>query len=151
MMTIEQAVDLAAEWHEGQVDKAQQPYIFHLMRVATSVLPKYAIPAILHDILEDTAIGHRELSRVGVSLVDVSTIIRLTWQNETYDEYIINIIESGDQAALEIKMEDLNDHLFKNPNPLKRGKKADKYESALHRIEMEYLRRRRIAREPSDD
>ena len=151
MMTIEQAVELAAEWHEGQVDKVDQPYIFHLMRVATSVLPKYAIPAILHDILEDSEVGHGGLTRAGVSLVDVSTVIRLTWLNETYEEYITNIIESGDQAALEIKLADLHDHLYDNPSSLKRGKKAEKYESALHRIEMEYLRRRRIAREPDDE
>ena len=52
---------------------------------------------------------------------------------------------------MKIKKKDLNDHLFKNPNPRKRGKKADKYEAALHRIEMEYLRRRRIAREPNEE
>ena len=145
--TIEGAVNIAALCHEGLVDKAGQPYIFHLMRVATSVAPEYAIPAVLHDILEDTTATPRLLRLYDVSEEDIRTIERLSRSaGESYAEYIQGIIQSQDQAALEIKMADLQDHLYKNPFPLLSGGQATRYIAALHRINVEYIRRRREAR-----
>ena len=150
-MTIEEAVKIAAHYHEGQTDKADQPYLFHLMRVATAVRPEYGIPAVLHDILEDTIATTHSLRASGVSQEDVETISILTRTNtENYYEYISALIFSRDQAALEIKMEDLNDHLYRNPFPLKSGDQADRYMAALRRIEAEYIRRRHEGGGPVD-
>lgn len=45
----------ATRMHEGQLDKAGQPYIEHLRRVAERMpTPELRIVAWLHDILEDT-------------------------------------------------------------------------------------------------
>lgn len=151
-MTVEEAVFIAAHYHKGQVDKADQPYIFHLMRVATTVAPEYAIPAILHDTLEDTdatAIGLRQSDKV--SREDVLTISILTRRpDEGYGEYICRLLNSGDQAALEIKMADLHDHLYRNPFPLKSGAQADRYMEACRLIEAEYIRRRRAGEGTAD-
>lgn len=37
MATLEQAISLAAKQHEGQVDKANAPYILHPLRVMLNV------------------------------------------------------------------------------------------------------------------
>ncbi len=55
MATLEQAISLAAQQHEGQVDKANAPYILHPLRVMLNVPTiEHKIVAVLHDILEDT-------------------------------------------------------------------------------------------------
>ena len=55
-MRPEQAVELAKAIHINDVDKAGEPYIGHLERVASMVAdfgPDYAVVAWLHDALED--------------------------------------------------------------------------------------------------
>ncbi len=57
MSTLERAIQIAAEAHAGQVDKAGQPYILHPLRVMLSVQGKYEqMAAVLHDVVEDTDI-----------------------------------------------------------------------------------------------
>lgn len=53
MATLEQAISLAAKQHEGQVDKANAPYILHPLRVMLNVPTiEHKIVAVLHDILK---------------------------------------------------------------------------------------------------
>ena len=55
MATLERAIALAAEAHEGQTDKAGAPYILHVLRVVLACPPGDAqIVAALHDVVEDT-------------------------------------------------------------------------------------------------
>jgi (p)ppGpp synthase/HD superfamily hydrolase len=74
-MTIKQAIALARQAHEGQVrkwsapDEAPVPYLSHPMAVARHVhelgLGEVAtMAAMLHDVLEDTAVPAEEIQRV---------------------------------------------------------------------------------------
>jgi len=81
MATLERAISLAAERHEGQVDKANAPYILHPLRVMLNVPDiEHKIVAVLHDILEDTTTTIDELYRLGFQTHLIDAIIALTKQ-----------------------------------------------------------------------
>jgi (p)ppGpp synthase/HD superfamily hydrolase len=62
MSTIERAVEIAARAHAGQVDKAGAPYLLHPLRVMLAVnTPHERISAVLHDVVEDTAVALGDL------------------------------------------------------------------------------------------
>ena len=64
MATIEKALQIAAQAHEGQKDKEGQPYILHPLRVMSRVEGEEAqIVAILHDVVEDTTVTLDDLRR----------------------------------------------------------------------------------------
>jgi guanosine-3',5'-bis(diphosphate) 3'-pyrophosphohydrolase len=55
--TLERAIAIAAEAHAGQLDKADQPYILHPLRVLLRVSSESErIAAVLHDVVEDTPV-----------------------------------------------------------------------------------------------
>jgi len=65
--TLEDAIVLAAGAHRGQTDKAGQPYILHPLRVMLQLEDEVGrISAVLHDVLEDTAITLDDFPYVGV-------------------------------------------------------------------------------------
>ncbi|WP_038343912.1 HD domain-containing protein [Acinetobacter sp. A47] len=81
MATLEQAIALAAERHTGQVDKANIPYILHLLRIMLQVQESdHKIVAVLHDILEDTATTIDELYAADFQPDIVKAIVALTKQ-----------------------------------------------------------------------
>jgi (p)ppGpp synthase/HD superfamily hydrolase len=54
MVTLERAIALAAEAHEGVFDKAGAPYILHPLRVMLAQASNEArIVAVFHDVVED--------------------------------------------------------------------------------------------------
>ena len=56
MITLERAIALASQAHEGQVDKAGAPYILHPLRVMLAQRTDAArIVAVFHDVCEDCA------------------------------------------------------------------------------------------------
>lgn len=66
MSTLERAIEIAIAAHAGQLDKAGQPYIFHAVRVMNRVSGDYEkMTAVLHDVVEDTAITLENLEREG--------------------------------------------------------------------------------------
>lgn len=55
---VSEAVKLAIEAHSGQVDKAGQPYIEHVLRVSSKGKTyEEQIVGALHDVLEDTGLS----------------------------------------------------------------------------------------------
>lgn len=79
MATLESAIQLAAEAHSGQVDKAGKPYILHPIRVMLSVsTTDEQIAAILHDTVEDTSVTFEQLSEAGFSAEIISAVRALT-------------------------------------------------------------------------
>ena len=90
-----EALDFALIKHAGQVDKADRPYLGHVLRVALEVLPlgeEYFIVGLLHDILEDTDVTKEEIkSRWGDDIADAveSVTRRITPTKEPYSELII--------------------------------------------------------------
>lgn len=79
MSTLEIALQLAAKNHAGQTDKAGQPYILHPIRVMLAVQGESArIAAVLHDVVEDTAVTFADLQAAGFSDEIVDTVRALT-------------------------------------------------------------------------
>ena len=79
MPTIERAIEIAANSHAGQRDKAGQPYIFHPLRVMFRVNGEHEqMAAVLHDIVEDTAITIDDLAREGFPSEVLRAIAALT-------------------------------------------------------------------------
>lgn len=66
MSTLERAIEIAKIAHEGQLDKAGKPYIFHPVRVMLRVNNEFEkMAAVLHDLVEDTTITLDDLKREG--------------------------------------------------------------------------------------
>lgn len=108
MNRLDQAIKLAVDAHEGQLDKAGKPYIEHPKAVAAWIQQKYAgqhwpyreftledlvIAAWLHDVVEDTSVTLEDIEReFGLSVrVIVQGVTRLNTapgQKETYRTFI---------------------------------------------------------------
>ncbi|MEG0701899.1 MAG: phosphohydrolase, partial [Muribaculaceae bacterium] len=54
-MMLSKAIDIATKAHNGQIDKAGQPYIGHPLRVmAMGTTDEEKIVGVLHDVVEDS-------------------------------------------------------------------------------------------------
>ncbi len=81
MSTLEKAIALAATQHARQLDKGGQPYILHPLRLMLQFSnPTLQIIAVLHDILEDTAMTVEDLKVLGFSAEIIQAIQALTKQ-----------------------------------------------------------------------
>lgn len=79
MSTLERAIEIAAAAHAGQVDKAEQPYILHPIKVMLRVSSEQErIAAILHDVVEDTSVSIEQLAEEGFSQAILAAIEALT-------------------------------------------------------------------------
>jgi (p)ppGpp synthase/HD superfamily hydrolase len=90
---LARAIQIAAEAHDGQVDKAGLPYILHpltlLTRVGDDADDDTRIVAVLHDVLEDSAWTKEELEAEGFSLTVLLSLEALTHEKgESYKDYI---------------------------------------------------------------
>ncbi len=79
MSTLEKAIQIAANAHAGQTDKAGEPYILHPLRVMMTVATlEDRMAAVLHDVVEDTAVTLEDLRAQGFSVDVLSAIEALT-------------------------------------------------------------------------
>lgn len=79
MCTLERAIAIAAAAHAGQIDKAGQPYILHPLRVMLRVTtPEERMAAVLHDVVEDTAVTLEQLEAEGFAPEVVAAVDALT-------------------------------------------------------------------------
>ncbi len=79
MSSLERAIQLAAQAHAGQVDKAGHPYILHPLRVMLHVEGEYAqMAAVLHDVVEDTSVTLDQLVSEGFPAAVVEAVEALT-------------------------------------------------------------------------
>src|SRR5580704_7961210 len=110
MATIEKALQIAAQAHEGQKDKEGLPYILHPLRVMSRVEGEEAqIVAILHDVVEDTSVTMDDLRRAGFSeaiLVAVECVTHS--KDQPYAEYVIAC--KNNPIARQVKLGDLADN-----------------------------------------
>ena len=107
---LTEAIILAAQAHEGQLDKGGHPYIFHPLRLMLQLeSEKDRIIAILHDVIEDTDWTLDKLREEGFSEEIVSVIDSLSRrEEENYEEYIGRLMR--DPTACRIKLLDLRDN-----------------------------------------
>lgn len=119
MSTLERAVAIAAAAHAGQVDKAGQPYILHPLRVMLALQSEEErIAAVLHDVVEDTAITLADLQAEGFSSAVLAAVEALTKRT---GETRIDAAQraAADPVALRVKLADNaeNMDLTRIPNP----------------------------------
>lgn len=108
--TVAQADALAAAAHDGQVDKAGQPYIGHPRRVAARLDdPVLKMVALLHDVIEDTAWTADALRAAGVPGRVVAAVQTLTHpRGEPNDVYWTRVRANED--ARRVKLADIADN-----------------------------------------
>ena len=105
------AIRLAAKVHKGQVDRFEEPYILHVVRVVARGrdMDEQVLGA-LHDILERSDLTTEDLRDKGFPdhiLVALEHITR--YQSETYEQYIERVAANG--LAVRVKVHDLSDKM----------------------------------------
>jgi (p)ppGpp synthase/HD superfamily hydrolase len=110
MSTLERAIQIAAEAHAGQVDKAGAPYILHPLRVMFRVESyEERIVAVLHDVVEDSRWTLDDLRAEGFSDAVVNSVDALTRRtDESYMEFVRRA--GRDPAGRRVKLADLADN-----------------------------------------
>jgi (p)ppGpp synthase/HD superfamily hydrolase len=109
--TLEAADRLAERLHEGQVDKAGEPYIEHPRGVArlTALFGgtlHQQLAALLHDVVEDTDCTLDDLRQLGTPEPVVALVDALSKRpDESRDNYLARVIASPD--AVLVKRADL--------------------------------------------
>ena len=136
MITIEDALRIAIEAHEGQKDLDGNPVILHPLTVGLAGHNREEIVAgFLHDVVEDTDITFKELQSRGVDDSIIDALQLLTHRKDSpYEEYVNNIAKSGNSIALHVKYNDLC-HNLKRGRAGGHWKIVSKHERALTIIE----------------
>ncbi len=84
--------------------------------------------AIAHDALEEGICSVSQLVEMGLYINDIVDLTR--YDDETYDEYIKCLFETGSQCAILVKKADIRDHLIKKETLTPELK--EKYSSVTH-------------------
>ena len=135
---VETAIWIALHAHEGQRDKAGNPYILHPLRLAIKLADDDEITAaILHDVIEDSGFTIDDLKNAGFNDNVIRIVLLMTKNNnDNYDDYINRI--KAYPPAVRVKLADLEDNMnlmrIKNPEP-KDHERIAKYKKAY-----EYLK-----------
>lgn len=132
------AMVIAYEAHEGQVDKAGMPYVYHPIHVADGMPDEISTAtALLHDVVEDTDWDFKRLREEGIPEEVLAPLKLLTRsRDEEYEDYIRRIAKN--RVARLVKLADLehNSDLSRLPCVSdKDRRRIEKYQRA-----MEYLK-----------
>jgi (p)ppGpp synthase/HD superfamily hydrolase len=108
---LEKAISIALSAHKGEIDKGGSPYILHPLRVMLNMdTIEEKIVAILHDVVEDSAISIQNLKDEGYPEIILKAIELLTKDvNQSYEEYILDIRKN--RLATKVKLADLKDNM----------------------------------------
>jgi (p)ppGpp synthase/HD superfamily hydrolase len=105
---LDEAIIVATKAHQGQTDKVGQPYILHPLRVMLKVPSFLRVPAVLHDVIEDTLTTEDDLVFVGgKNLRIIKALTRL--DGERYFDYVNRLAKDSD--AVKVKLADLEDNM----------------------------------------
>jgi (p)ppGpp synthase/HD superfamily hydrolase len=110
MSTLDRAIQIAAQAHEGQTDKQGGPYVLHPLAVMMRVEPVEAkIVAVLHDVVEDTNVTFADLEAAGFSRVVLDALRLVTHdREEPYADYVIRA--KSNPIARAVKLADLSEN-----------------------------------------
>lgn len=145
--TLEDAIALAARSHQGQTDRAGQPYILHPLRIMMSLgraaTVEQRMAALLHDVVEDTAVTFEQLRALGYPEEVVVAVDALTKRADEKADYMKAIRRlSTNPIARRVKLGDLADNLdlTRLPNPTEKDvARLEKYREAKAFLEaLEY-------------
>lgn len=144
----EKTEDLVIMLFQNKVDKAGKPYIDHLYYVRDHFSStKERIIALLHDVLEDTNVTVFDLKRLGYSRKIIETVQLLTRSKDnSYEEYIDDLLESRSKEAVRIKYVDLLHNMdietrLLSPKAEDYARVREKYFPAFKKI-VEYLEKK---------
>ena len=103
------ALQIAIQAHSGQTDRQGEPYILHPLAVGLAgETDEQRAAGFLHDVVEDSDFTFDDLLNRGISSGVVNALRLLTHDKHvTYQQYIQNIIDSGNPIALSVKYNDL--------------------------------------------
>jgi (p)ppGpp synthase/HD superfamily hydrolase len=150
MIAIADAV--AADAHRGQTDKLGNDYIEHprsVSRRVDSADTAAVMAALLHDVIEDSAVTSADLAGHGIPERVIAAVELLTRHDHVpAADYYAAIVE--DPVALAVKLADLAD----NTDPARldlldeamQRKLVDKYEAAYRALGREDLAAELVAR-----
>ena len=128
------AMCLAYRAHDGQSDKSGVPYLYHPIHLAEQMADEATVTAaLLHDVLEDTAMTAEDLREVGISEDVIEAVELLTHPDGMpYLDYVRRI--RGNPIARAVKCADLRHNCDETriPDPPARWKeKRELYLKAL--------------------
>ena len=103
---INKAMRLAYAAHHGQTDKSGQPYIFHPYHLAEQMTDEVsACVALLHDVVEDTAVTFAELEQEFPQ--EVTDALRLLTHEKGTDYFDYVRAVKQNPVAVKVKLADL--------------------------------------------
>lgn len=110
---IDKAIELASRAHAADYDFDGNPTILHPLAVGMmGHTDTERIVGFLHDVVEDTHLDFDDLEEMGFSVEVIETLRLLTHDKETpYMTYIEHICKSGNEAAVNVKINDLKHNL----------------------------------------
>lgn len=113
MISIEQAIILAATAHSNQKDLEGRPAILHPLRVMIRGSSEdERIVGVLHDVVEDSKYDFNDLQNAGCTNRQIDALKLLTRRNGIdYLDYVAKIAKSKNSLALVVKAYDLEDNL----------------------------------------
>lgn len=130
----QKALAIATAAHDGQLDKAGQPYINHPKFLAGQMTDEYSTAvALLHDVVEDTAVTLEDLSAEGIPAQVIEAVRLLTHDKDVdYLAYVAAI--KGNKIATQVKIADLrhNSDITRLPAVIDQDlQRLKKYQKAL--------------------
>ena len=112
MSTLQRAIDIATEAHDGQFDKSGKDYIGHPLRVMEmGKTEEEKIVGVLHDVVEDSDWTFEALAAEGFSeevIAALRCVTKLS-DNENYDDFIERVKKNP--LAVAVKINDLTDNM----------------------------------------
>lgn len=138
MSTLQRAIEIATQAHQGQFDKAGRDYIGHPLRVMEmGKAEEEKIVGVLHDVIEDTDWTFEKLAEEGFSQEIISALRCVTKlsENENYDDFIDRVKKNP--LAVAVKINDLTDNMDIRRLPYlsdKDVKRLKKYLKAYKRL-----------------
>jgi (p)ppGpp synthase/HD superfamily hydrolase len=111
MSTLDKAIFLAVQAHQGQKDRYSQPYILHPLRMMMKMnTEEEQIAAVLHDVVEKSDRTLDDLRREGFSEEIISAVDRLTKRpGEDYATHIERTRKNS--LSRKVKIADLEDNM----------------------------------------
>lgn len=108
MNLLENCIALALDAHAGQVDKQGRAYILHPLHLMSQMdSPLEMMVAVLHDVVEDTALTLNDLAEAGVPAEALEALELLTHrqQEQSYLDYVRALRHNP--LARKVKLADL--------------------------------------------
>ena len=120
MTTIEDVIRIAVDAHQGQKDMVGNPAILHVLSVGLMGKTDFEKKAgVLHDVVEDTDLTISNLRDLGVEEGVLEAVDLLTHRSGiSYEDYVRKIVLSGNETAIQVKLNDLHHNLWRAKDAL---------------------------------